>query len=298
MKKIASFLKKNIFLIFLLILLIAADIVLTRTNPLQYCDSIHKDDFELTRLAHPEKVWDKVFFGNSSVISGYLEDESIAGYVNLGMDYGMVTSIKEMLEEGHITVGSELVLGLNWDSMYDEMATDPTYAWHKDWYEPYFYFQRDRLNYLITNGITRKLHGWSFFTHYYAEHPDKKEVYHGVMSDEDMAARNERLYNLFWSNGTGMYEENLAALADVFDFCEKNGIRVRVVWLPWNPDVPQNECDLYVYGRTMELCSLRGVEFYDMTNALPVECFHDTGHLNYEVGAPTFTEMIDPWLIS
>ena len=59
MTKIISFLKKNIFLLALLVLLIAADIVLTRTNPLKYCDSIHKDDFELTQLAHPEEVWDK-----------------------------------------------------------------------------------------------------------------------------------------------------------------------------------------------------------------------------------------------
>ena len=298
MKKILSFLKNNIFLLTLLLLLIVTDIILTRVNPLKYCDSIHKDDFELTQLAHPERVWDKVFFGNSSVISGYLEEESVSGYVNLDMDYGMVTRIKEMLEGGPITVGSELVLGLNWDSMYDEMDTDPTYAWHKDWYEPYFYFQRDRLNYLITNGVTRKLNGWSFFTHYYAEHPDGKEYYHGRMTEEEMDARMVRLYDLFWSHGTGMYEENLAALADVFDFCAKNDIRVRVVWLPWNPEVEQNECDLYVYGRTMELCQERGVEFYDMTDALPAECFYDTGHLNYEVGAPAFTEMIDPWLIS
>lgn len=298
MRKVLSIIKKNVFVIALLLLLIICDTALTRLNPLKFCDSIHKDDFELTQLAHPEKVWDKVFFGNSSVISAYMEEDSSAGYINLGLDYGMATSIRDMLEGGYITIGSELVLGLNWDSMYDGMDTDPTYAWHRKWYEPYCYFQRDRLNYLLTNGITRKLNGWSFFTHYYAEHTDGKEHYHGRMSQEEMAARMERLYNLFWSNGTGMYEENLSALEDVFAFCSANGIRVRVVWLPWNPEVEQNECDLYVFERTRELCITNDVEFYDMTSSLPAECFYDTGHLNLETGAPMFTEMIDQWLIS
>lgn len=297
MKKIASFLKNNVFVLVLAGLLIVSDLLLTAYNPMKYCDSIHKDDFELTQLKHPERVWDRVFFGNSSVISGYLEGESISGYVNLGMDYGMVTDIRDMLEGGYISVGSELVLGLNWDSMYDDMDTDPTYIWHKKWYEPYFYFERDRLNHLITNGVTRLMNGWGFFSHYYKDR-DAKEVYHGNMTAEELDARMTRLYDLFWSNGTGMYEENLAALGDVFDFCRANGIRVRVVWLPWNPSVPMNECDIYVHDRAEEICGEYGVEFHDMTNALPAGCFYDTGHLSYETGAPVFTEVIDKWLLS
>lgn len=295
MKKFASFLKKNAFVFSLIALAVAAELVLTSLNPLKYCDSIHKDDFELTQLAHPEKVWDKVFFGNSSVISGYLESESTAGYVNLGMDYGLVTDLLQMLEGGYITVGSELVLGLNWDSMYDGMDTDPTYMWHKKIYEPYLYFERDRLNNLITNGVTRLLNGWGFFSHYYKDN-DAKEVYHGNMTAEELDARMERLYDLFWVNGTGMYTENLAALKEVFDFCKADGIRVRVVWLPWNPAVEMNECDVWVHDKTREVCAESGVEFYDMTSSLPAECFYDTGHLSYENGAEIFTREIDKWL--
>ena len=57
----------------------------------------------------------------------------------------------EILDGGHITIGSELVLALNWGALSDIMDTNPTYEWHRKWYEPYFYFQRDRIAGLITD---------------------------------------------------------------------------------------------------------------------------------------------------
>ncbi len=72
-----------------------------------------------------------MFFGNSVVISAYMEDESSKGYVNLGLDYGVVTDLWEMIEKKHINIGSELVIGLNYLTLYDEFETNPTYIWHK-----------------------------------------------------------------------------------------------------------------------------------------------------------------------
>ena len=70
MKKIAVFLKKNAFLLLLLLFFVIGEMVLTHFDPLKNCDVFWRNDFELTQLRHPEEVWDKVFFGNSVVISG------------------------------------------------------------------------------------------------------------------------------------------------------------------------------------------------------------------------------------
>lgn len=36
-----------------------------------------------------------------------------------------------MIEKKHINIGSELVIGLNYLTLYDEFETNPTYIWHK-----------------------------------------------------------------------------------------------------------------------------------------------------------------------
>ena len=99
-----------LFMAFFLLLDCVAALVGTRYIAAGY---VWMDDFEITRRDHPEKVWDRVFFGNSAVISAYREDVSQSGYVNLGLDYGVVTDLWDMLRRGHIDIGSELVVGLN-----------------------------------------------------------------------------------------------------------------------------------------------------------------------------------------
>ena len=44
-----------------------------------------------------------------------------------------------------------------------------------------------------------------------------------------------------------------------------------------------------------DICTAKGVDYTDMTGALPADCFYDTGHLDYEHGAAVFTEVFDEW---
>ena len=60
--------KKVLAIIAVAIAIFAADIALTHTNFIKDSDYFVKNDFEITEHKHPEKVWDKVFFGNSVVI--------------------------------------------------------------------------------------------------------------------------------------------------------------------------------------------------------------------------------------
>lgn len=253
-----------------------------------------KNDFEITQHDHPEKVWDKVFFGNSVVISSYLEEESTSGYINLGLDYGVVTDLWEMINEGYINTGSELVIGLNYLTLYDDFDTNPTYIWHKEWYQPYAYFQRDRFYPLITGCFERLINGESVppMTYTYQD----KAVYHGRVEDNALREKFKEYENQFFNKTTDDYKENFEALEKVINYCNENDIRVRVVHMPWNPDFEKPQLVRDVHTKTDEILNRYGVEVLNLEDSLAAEYFYDTGHLNYDVGSPVFTKMIDEWL--
>ncbi len=291
-----SFMKKGGLIACVLVLAFVLDFALAQSYWVRDSGYFWLDDFELTQREHPEEVWDKVIYGSSELTSGYREDISESGYVNMGMDYATVTDHDEILEGGHITVGSELVLALNWGALSDIMDTNPTYEWHRKWYEPYFYFQRDRIAGLITDTFNALIRGGEFRTKQWLT--QTKAYYYGQMSQAELEERVVKLHDLYLTGGLADFQENLAALNEVFAFCEENGIRVRALWLPENPAVEPEPLDLELRELCREKCEAAGVEFYDMTDALGTECFYDTGHLDYDYGAVVFTEVLDKWLLS
>lgn len=287
MKKIAA-------IIAVVIAIAVGDLALTYNNFIADSDYFVKNDFEITQCKHPEKVWDKVFFGNSVVISSYIEEQSTSGYINLGLDYGVVTDLWEMIEKRHINIGSELVIGLNYLTLYDEFETNPTYIWHKELYVPYAYFERDRFYPIITDGFDKLLKGQNPLPYKYL--PQEKHVYHGAMSDRALADAMARYEEEFFNLPTEKFEKNIEALEKVINYCNENNIRVRAVWMPWNPKYEQPALLGEVRAMADSVFNKYNVEVLDLENELPAEYFYDTGHLNYDVGSPKFTEMIDQWL--
>ncbi len=251
------------------------------------------NDFELTRRDHPEPVWDKVFFGNSVVVSAYREEESANGYVNLGIDYGVVRDLLRLLRNGDIKVGSELVIGLNDMTLYDHFETNPTYPSNRLSLEPYSYFQRTRLRPFFEQTVKQLLTDYEPDMHTFAE--QEKSHYFGSLSRAEL---DERVKNSKYMNfPITEFSENFKALKDIGEFCRDNGIRLRVIWLPLNPDFQIPESIAQVRERLKEVCAENSIELYDMENALPVGCFHDEGHLNYEYGSHVFTKEVDKWLV-
>lgn len=286
--------KKTAAIIAIALALFAGDLALTYNNFIKDSDYFVKNDFEITQYKHPEKVWDKVFFGNSVVISSYMEDRSSSGYINLGLDYGVVTDLWEMIKYRHINIGSELVVGLNYMTLYDDFETNPTYIWHKKLYEPYAYFERDRFYPMITDGFDKLLSRRNPLPFKYL--PQEKHVYHGAVADMALDRKMEQYEEEYFSLDVSDFEENIAALEKVADYCKKHNIRMRVVWMPWNMryEIPQLVKD--VRSHADEVLARNGIEVYDMESSLPSECFYDSGHLNYDIGSPKFTELIDGWL--
>lgn len=280
--------------VFALAAFFAADALLAHINPIVNSNIFVKNDFEITQHDHPEKVWDKVFFGNSVVISSYMEDKSSSGYINLGLDYGVVTDLRDMLKGGYINVGSELVVGLNYLTLYDDFDTNPTYIWHKKWYEPYAYFERDRFHPLITGMFTRLISGESVppMTYTY----QKKAVYHGRIAEAALADKMAEYDELYFSQPIEKFSENIKALEDVIGYCKKHGIRIRVIWMPWNPLFEKPALINEVHERADEVLRANGIEVLDLEDEFGPEYFYDTGHLNYDCGSERFTKYLDTWL--
>lgn len=287
----------GIFLLALCLLAVALDWALTQARPLERSDLFSHNDFEKTILAHGgETTFDRVLFGNSVIISAYLEDQSQSGYVNFGLDYGVMTDLRDMLKRGDLTVTKDLVIALNYFTFLDTMDTNPTYPWHRAFGEPYLYFQRDRLQSLLTSYTDSLKAGEPFVPPRYDNY--EKYMYSGRMSEEQLAEKIATHRELYWGLGTEYYEKNLQALTDVIDFCAARGIRLRALWMPWNNYIPMPDNPRGVRALADQILTDCGIEVLDMENVLPQDCFHDLGHLNKEHGAVVFTEEIDPWLLS
>ena len=291
-----KFIKNNLFVIIFVLFIAAADLILTYNNFIAKIDYFVKNDFEITQCKHPERVWDKVFFGNSVVISGFMEEKSTSGFINLGLDYGVVTDLWDMIRKNHINIGSELVIGLNYLTLYDDFETNPTYIWHKKWYQPYAYFERDRFYPIISDGFSKLLNGENPLPYKYAE--QEKAVYYGMIAEKAMLAKLEEYEEEYFNLPLDAFSENIEALEKVIKYCNKKGIRVRAVWMPWNTKYEMPILLKNVKQRANDVFVKYNISVLDLETEIPPEYFYDSGHLNYDIGAPRFTERLDQWLES
>ncbi len=284
----------NLFIFGLGITIILSDILLTSINPVGKSTLFRKNDFEKIKLTHTEKVYEKVFYGNSVVISAFIEEESKSGYVNMGIDYGTIKDLSKILEKNMISIGTDLVIGVNYLTFLDTFDTNPTYPWHRKIYEPYLYFQRDRLRIFIVDGINNILKGEKFVTKRYTDL--NRYVYYGVLSDEELDKKIERYEELYWNKGIECYEENYKALQKVIDYCKERGIELRFVWFPWNDYIAKPGNVVAVEEKAKKIMKYNNIEYIDLAGAYRREYFYDLGHLNFEFGAVEFTKEIDKWL--
>lgn len=291
--------KKNkhplLFIIGLVIFMIVTEIILQQTNPVGKSTMFLKNDFEKILAKYPEEDFDKVFYGNSVVISGFIDSQSKSGYTNIGIDYGTVEDLYAMLDQELINVESELVIGLNYFTLMDSFDTNPTYPWHKEIYEPYLYVNRNRVNPVIVDGLTSVLKGEPFIQTRYESF--NRTVYPGVMEEEDLNERINVHREMYWGKGIDHYADNLKALEKIIAYSKANDIRLRGVILPWNDVIEKPDNIEAVESAAVDIFDTHSIEVLNLSNSMPREYFHDLGHFNYEYGAVKFTEEIDSWLM-
>ena len=247
------------------------------------------NDYEATRVAHPEAVWDRVFYGSSDIVSAYREELSEAGYVEFGMDYAVMTDLWKLLDQGHIQVGSDLVIAMNLFALYDDFATNPAYIWHRGPLEPYTYFHRDKLQRIAEDGLDL-LMGKEVRSF-------RKVLYYGALSQEELAKKLVTFEEKYFSLPLEDFQENIAIMDQIADWCDSHDVRLRILWMPFHPDVEKPERMLELMEIINGWCAERSIAVGDFTDKMSRECFHDITHLNDEIGAAKFTEVIDPWLL-
>lgn len=284
-----------IFLIGILSFVIILETLFLKTDPVRELNVFLKNDFEKITAKYSEEDFDKVFYGNSVVISGFIDSQSKSGYTNIGIDYGTVEDLYEILDRGLIDVDSELVIGLNYFTLMDTLDTNPTYPWHKEIYEPYLYFNRNRVNPVIVDGLSNVLKGKEFIQ---TRHESlERTVYRGVLDEKELGDKIKVQKELYWDQGIEYYDDNLKALEKVIEFAEENDIRLRCIILPWNDVIEKPDTTVLAESSAVEILQAHSVEVLDLSYAMPKEYFHDLGHFNYEYGAVKFTEEIDSWLM-
>ena len=296
MKKVWSFFRRGGSVLLLALILLAGEVTLRRTDPVKYMTSIWRNDYELIALEHPDMTFRRAVYGSSVVISGFMEERSRSGYANLGMDYGTIQDLMEMLDKGLLTVEEDLVIALNDSSFMDTMDTNESYPWHREWYQPYLYFQRDRLEAWVTKGVNNWLRGEKFIS---IRWPDQQRaVYRGALSDEKLAESEKRIVGLFGDVTLEDCRENFAALDELAEYCREKGICLRALWMPWNGKTAVYPSAQTIMDEANARLAQLGIPTLDLTHdKVPDEWLYDMGHLSYEEGAPAFTDYIDPWLL-
>jgi hypothetical protein len=295
MKKVWIVIKKLGFLIAVAAMFFAADLGLTAWAPVENSLLFLKNDYEKTILTHGGQTeYNKVLFGNSVIISAFVEEESASGYVNFGLDYGKVTDLLAMLEKGMLKPKSDLVLAMNYFVFMDDLETNPTYPWFRKNCEPYLYFQRDRLSQTFKAGVSKILTGavMPLYTEL------NKSVYYGVLPDEKLDEKIAVYKERYWGLDLTHYEDNLNALEQLITYCDTHDIRLRAIWMPWNSYIAYPENPAKVNEAVNRILEAGNIEVLDLSDSYPRECFHDLGHLEYNSGAPLFTKEIDEWLVS
>ncbi|UJF33164.1 hypothetical protein [Paenibacillus hexagrammi] len=317
--KFAAFLKKNGFVLGLLLALIVSDLLISWWNPMVSSRRFYKNDFTKTLFHHNWSQSGPVFFGNSSVTAAYIEEQSDSHLIEMGLSYGKITDLKEILDRGLYHVQDELVVGIDVHTMLDSLETDPTYPWFKPWYQPYVYTYRDyfrdsgtefacalyeglskqdasRMEACAKFPETLKLSKSDPFA--YQPRWIDKELYHNRIDDAALKEKWADYDKRFGWMTLKDFQDNLDALQWVLEYAKAHNLTLRVIWMPWNKGYEQPPYVASLKQTVNAQLEQAHVPVLDLLDHYEPQYFHDLVHLNREDGAPLFTKEVDAWLHS
>lgn len=287
----------------LVILFLLIDALVAWRDPMTGSRRFEKDDFTKTLFHHD---WDRsgpVFFGNSAVTGAYMEQKAQLPLVEMGMSYGKITDLREILRRDLYEPQGQLVIGIDVHTMLDAMQTDPRFPWTRPWYSPYLFHYRDYFQDAgkewLNNAFAAAKQGKLDFSTFEPRWIDK-ELYFG-REPADQLRKDWQRYNdnYNWMTLADM-KDNLDALDWVIDFAQKEGLPLKVIWMPLNPDSAYPEPPYWkpLKERVNDTLKAFAVPVLDLSSAFKPNEFHDLVHLNQETGAPKFTAEVDRWLRS
>jgi predicted DNA-binding ArsR family transcriptional regulator len=124
-----------------------------------------------------------------------------------------------------------------------------------------------------------------------------RELYYGKLSKDDLDKKVKDYENNYGKLSINDFSSNIKSLSAIIDFCNKNKIRLRIVWMPWNSYYTPPKYVQELKTKVNEILKENNIEVLDLSNKFNSSDFHDLGHLNREEGAVKFTEEVDKWLI-
>ncbi|GIP41021.1 hypothetical protein J31TS4_43010 [Paenibacillus sp. J31TS4] len=300
--KLRSLLKRNGFVLALLAAFVLVNGAIAWWNPMESSRRFYKNDFTKTLYHHDWKDSGPVFFGNSAVTGAYMEDRAEVPLTEMGLSYGKLTDLEQILTRSLYQVRDRLVIGIDIHTMLDTMETDPTYQWHQKFYQPYLYAYRD---YFKASGAEAvKQFALSVYEgrpkDMFAYEPKwiDKELYFGQLPKEKMDVSWEKYEKLYNHASLSDFEENLAALDHILAYAKEHALPVQVIWMPYNPLYPKPPYMSALKERVNERLAAARVPVLDTMDRYDPSLFHDLVHLNREQGAPRFTKEVDAWLRS
>jgi hypothetical protein len=289
-----SFLKKNGFVLGLLIAVGLSNAWISWWNPMESSLRFYKNDFTKTLYHHNWSRSGPVFFGNSSVTGAYIEEKSSSHLVEMGLSYGKPTDLKEILQRNLYQVKDELVIGIDVQTMLDKLDTDPTYQWLKPWYQPYVYTYRD---YFRDSGeeFARNLSKGSLA---YVPRWIDKELYFDHKDPAWLKAKWEDYDKRFgWMQLKDM-QASIDALQWVIDYAAEHHLPLRVIWMPYNSGYPHPPYTAPLKEDVNRRLQAARIPTLDLMDKYEPRYFSDLVHLNRTDGAPLFTKEVDTWLES
>lgn len=299
--KFLAFIKRNGFVLSLLAAFLLTDWLVARWDPLVHSMRFTKNDFTKTLLDHNWTDSGPVFYGNSAVVGAYIEDEAQVPLIEMGLAYGKITYLREILEEPWFHVQDQLVLGIDVHTILDELDTDPTYPWNRKWYQPYLYAYRAYFQDTFTKTVKQA------YTSLRQGKPEEmldhqpwldKYLYFGQKPKDEIDADFNKYEQLFNWMGMEDTRQNLNALEWVLDYVDEHQLDFKVIWMPYNPDYPLPHYMTEFMKEANILLEERQVPVLDLVSRYDSIYFHDVVHLNREQGAPLFTREVDEWLLS
>ncbi|MEI7025625.1 hypothetical protein [Paenibacillus sp. y28] len=294
--KLTAFLRNNSFVLLLLCGFVLVDVALSIWDPMSTSLRFYKNDFTKTILHHEGRTSGTVFYGNSAVTGAYMEDKAQHPLVEMGLSYGKLTDLQQIMEQGRYTFTDRLVIGIDAHTMLDALPTDDTYPWFKPWYEPYIYYYRD---YFRDTGRKWLLGAAKGQLLAYEPAWTDKLLYYGHKPPEDLRKDWERYEKLFnWMTVEQDMKDNFTALEWVLSRTKATGLPVSIVLMPINPDpaYPQPAYIGPLHDKVMEIAKAHGIPALDLMHKYAASDFHDLVHLNREEGAPKLTKEVDQWL--
>lgn len=289
---VGPFLRRNSFLLLLLLAFLLADRLLAWADPMSASLRFYKNDFAKTLLHHDFRAAGPAFFGNSAVTGAYIEEQAQRPLVELGLSYGKLTDLQAILERGLYRPEGQLVVGIDVHTVLDQLETDESYPWFKDWYEPYVYFYRDYMRDTTEEWLKHALRG--DFASYEPRWSDKM-LYYGRKTPEELKVKQAEYENRF---AAMTVKANIDAMDWIVRYCNRNGIPLKVIWMPYHPSFPEPAYWSPLKRRVNATLEAFRVPTLDLTDRFEPADFHDIVHINREVGAPKFTQEVDAWLLS